>query len=121
MIMAKRSRYQKKHAQKPAPQDADPATAIAEQQSPASLTKQQRKAVKKAIEQGIEQYKRQHKAKLRQQDKQRKKANQVPAFQPSGDDGSRVQALSKKQIAALMLPWCLLVLSWLYFLMTSIA
>ena len=82
-------------------------------------TKEQTKLIAQGIEKGIAQYKKQHKEKARQADKAKKKAQKAKQaqhaaalVQPKSETVTTIEAQSKTN----MLPWALLALSWIGFI-----
>lgn len=114
--MAKRSRQEKKNKvqdkAKLSAEEKAAALAIVNDVSKPSFNKQQRKDVQQAIEQGIERYKRQHKAKARDFDKALKNQRKQEQRLQVEDD---VSIVSGSDTLKTVLPWGLLLLSWLAF------
>ncbi|USD33232.1 MULTISPECIES: DUF2956 domain-containing protein [Vibrio] len=81
-------------------------------------TKEQTKLIAQGIEKGIALYKKQHKDKARQADKAKKKAQKAKQaqhsaiVQPEAETVTTVEAQPKTN----MLPWALLALSWIGFI-----
>ena len=81
-------------------------------------TKEQTKLIAQGIEKGIAQYKKQHKEKARQANKAKKKAQKAKQaqhaalLQPKPETVTTIEAQSKTN----MLPWALLALSWIGFI-----
>ena len=114
--MAKRTRYEKKHGNKPklSTQAKESAKLITDQVSPKGANKQQRKDIQLAIEKGIEQYKRQQKVKQHEWDKQRKKSQRHLSSHGSETINDELSHQLMKRLCAFM-PWSLLLISWLGF------
>ena len=91
-------------------QSHEQAMAVAKATQKPGQSKEQTKLIAAGIEKGIAQYKKQHKAKMRQQDKQRKKQNRATLEPQEIED----EVIIKKHAQG-VLPWVLLVLSWLIF------
>ncbi|GLS82439.1 DUF2956 domain-containing protein [Paraferrimonas haliotis] len=80
-------------------------------------TKEQTKLIAQGIEKGIAEYKKRQKAQARQRDKQRKQAiKQKQPSQPLAE--SPTQPVVNKTAR---LPWALLALSWLGFILFTLA
>ncbi len=107
--MAKRSRQEKKQKARLSEKEKNDASAITQDVSKPSFDKQQRREVQQAIELGIERYKRQHKSKARDFDKAQKKQKKQLVV-------TDVKALPEKKRIFNGLPWALLVISWLGFI-----
>ncbi|MFD2177229.1 DUF2956 domain-containing protein [Veronia pacifica] len=84
-------------------------------------TKEQTKLIAQGIEKGIALYKKQHKAKVRERDKERKKQTKQKNTEKSVDDQSptpqpeNALPAAKTSVLSGILPWSLLLLSWLGF------
>jgi hypothetical protein len=74
-------------------------------------TKEQTRLIAQGIQKGIEQYKKKHSAKTRELDKRLKKAAASSGSDTSSAGDTMAPAAVKKNI----LPWALLILSWLGF------
>lgn len=77
-------------------------------------TKEQTKLIAQGISKGIELYKKQQKAKAREQDKNRKKA--LKTRENTAPDTDMQTASDNQPNVAAPLPWILLGLSWLGFI-----
>ena len=74
-------------------------------------TKEQTKLIAQGIQKGIEQYKRKNKEKVREQDKKLKKSMVSSPL----SDSSIINASKPGNVRWRKLPWVLLILSWLIF------
>jgi len=79
-------------------------------------TKEQTKLIAQGIEKGISEYKKQQKVKSRERDKQRKQQLKIKNLTEKDDllDNVESQPLNKGSISS-VLPWSLLVISWVLF------
>ncbi len=116
--MAGRSRQEKKNKSanksKVSVEIRNESAEITQQVVKPGMAKQQRKEVQKAIEAGIALYKKQHSSKQRDYNKQGKKAL-ASLQQQNSQTTKEVEPLASKIINS-WLPWGLLVLSWIGFL-----
>jgi len=93
------------------PQSLNEAQTITKGTQKPGQTKEQSKLIAQGIAKGIELYKKQQKSKAREKDKEYKKAlkaKQAP-LEPS------IETKAKSHKAYILLPWGLLVLSWIGF------
>jgi len=74
-------------------------------------TKEQTKLITQGIKKGIDQYKKQHKAKSRELDKKLSKVSANKSLPEFHDDN----AAESDSVKSNMLPWVLLILSWIAF------
>ena len=102
-------RYSKQKA--PSPETQDEALKVARATQQPGQTKEQTKLIAKGIQRGIDEYKKQHKAKARELNKQIK---QVKAQGQTTAAQEQPQVTDARRRPAL-LPWVLLVLSWVLF------
>ncbi|MGL1959073.1 MAG: DUF2956 domain-containing protein [Colwellia sp.] len=79
-------------------------------------TKEQTKLISAGIEKGIAQYKKQHKAKMREQDKLRKKRIKVSIADNEDTTSLQAQSPSEYKKSKGIIPWLLLMVSWLLFI-----
>ena len=79
-------------------------------------TKEQTKLIAQGIQKGIEHYKKNHKSKSRELNKKLKtiKINQTKEAQAPEEILS--ESINQKQRFWILLPWLLLIISWLYFI-----
>ena len=103
------SRYSKKS--KVSEKTKDDAMKVARAIQKPGQTKEQTKLIAQGIQKGIEQYKQRQKEKHRELDKKLKKAGEN-----SRSDESGVDDLSAPECSGKKIPWYLLALSWLGFL-----
>lgn len=89
------------------------ASKLAKANQKSTLTKEQKKLIEQGIQKGIEQYKKAQKAKAREADKFKKKQLKAKLSHQAAPDNPENDAPSSK---ALYLPWSLLVISWLAFI-----
>jgi hypothetical protein len=89
----------------------DDAMKIARSTQKPGQTKEQTKLIAQGIQKGIEQYKKKHSAKTRELDKKLKKVVVSSAADKSSHDDTIAPAAVKNNI----LPWALLIISWLGF------
>ena len=75
-------------------------------------TKEQTKLIAQGIQKGIEQFKKKQKSKSRELDKKIRKVNQVKAHL----DDFEPEAVLETEYKTSKLPWCLLAVSWLGFI-----
>ncbi|XQW86090.1 DUF2956 domain-containing protein [Thalassotalea piscium] len=75
-------------------------------------TKEQTKLIAQGIEKGIAEYKKQQSKKSRERDKQRKKSINI-----HHETRSEVEQETPERISFNLLPWCLLALSWIGFIL----
>ncbi|WP_117235162.1 DUF2956 domain-containing protein [Vibrio maerlii] len=81
-------------------------------------TKEQTKLIAQGVEKGIALYKKQQKQKSREADKAKKKASRLKAVQSverEANDQPQIPANNEENKASNMLPWVLLVASWVGF------
>ncbi|ANG63417.1 hypothetical protein A8C75_13685 [Marinobacterium aestuarii] len=102
-------RYSKQKA--PSPETQDEAQKIARATQQPGQTKEQTRLIAKGIQRGIDEYKKQHKAKSRELNK---RVKQVKAQGQTADAEEQPQETESPGRPAL-LPWILLVLSWVLF------
>ena len=102
------ARYSKK--EKVSEQTKEEAMVLAKGIKKPGQTKEQTKLVAQGIQKGIELYKKQHKEKSRDLDKKLRKAKEVLAQEPNENEEPQTP-----KTGASMLPWSLLVLSWIGF------
>lgn len=106
-------RYDKPQA--PSPESQADADRIARSTQKPGQTKEQTRLIAQGIQKGIEEYKRQQKAKARARDRAKKKVNDSAAdAQPANNEPGPESSAGRASVAG-WLPWCLLVLSWLFF------
>jgi len=103
------ARYSKK--EKVSEQTKEESMALAKGIQKPGQTKEQTKLVAQGIQKGIELYKKQHKEKSRELDKKLRKAKDV-LIQDASVNEAPVESPTSKYT---LLPWALLVLSWLGF------
>ena len=103
-------KYSKKH--KVSEKTEDDALKIARATQRPGQTKEQTKLISQGIQKGIEQYKKQHKAKSRELDKKLNKAKESRSVSESHTD----HAVEPESVKSNMLPWVILTLSWIGFL-----
>lgn len=92
---------------------ADQALQIAKQNAKPAQTKEQTKLIAMGIQQGIAEYKKREKAKAREREKERKKV--LKAKQTTVDTHDEPSAPPQRPSWLPMLPWALLLVSWLGF------
>lgn len=97
---------------KPSTQTIDEALKVAKGTAKPGQTKEQTKIIAQGIEKGIAEYKKREKAKARERDKNRKK-EQNPQQGTSVEE--QTTGTKPANGAAKLLPWLLLVFSWLGF------
>ncbi|WP_105902522.1 DUF2956 domain-containing protein [Vibrio gangliei] len=95
------------------PQTQQEALAVAKSIQKPGQTKEQTKLIAQGIEKGIALYKKQHKEKLREADKLRKQQTKPSLSEPTDDIQNSVTSHDRSKGS--ILPWSLLVLSWLGF------
>lgn len=79
-------------------------------------SKEQTKLIAQGIEKGISEYKKQQKIKGRERDKQRKQALKTKQVVEENNPTNNEHELEKNTISAsIIIPWLLLVLSWIVF------
>jgi hypothetical protein len=96
---------------KVSPEVQEKAMKVAKGTQKSGQTKEQTKLIAQGIEKGIAEYKKQQKTKLREQDKQRKqklKQQDKPTYEAVDETANNSQVS--------LLPWVLLILSWLAFI-----
>ena len=103
-------KYSKKH--KVSEKTEDDALKIARATQRPGQTKEQTKLISQGIQKGIEQYKKKHKEKSRELDKKLNKAKVSRSIPESHTD----HAVELESVKSNMLPWVLLILSWIGFL-----
>mgnify|MGYP000341269984 CR=1 FL=1 len=103
------ARYSKK--EKVSEQTKEESMALAKGIQKPGQTKEQTKLVAQGIQKGIELYKKQHKEKSRELDKKLRKVKETLIQDPSENEPVAAAPTSKYTV----LPWALLVLSWLGF------
>ncbi|GLT17346.1 membrane protein [Vibrio zhanjiangensis] len=108
-----------KKAAPPSIETQQEALRIAKATQKPGQTKEQTKLIAQGIEKGIAQYKKQHKEKARQADKAKKKAQksklaQIDAEQQPHIGNSHSSDGSSKSA---LIPWILLILSWIGFIL----
>ena len=93
------------------------ATSIAKATQKQGQTKEQTKVITQGIEKGIALYKKQQKDKARQTDKAKKKTQKTKQIEPVNSGHSQQTQTTKAatQSKATILPWGLLVISWIGF------
>ncbi|MCE9789683.1 DUF2956 domain-containing protein [Shewanella chilikensis] len=92
---------------------------VAKATQKAGQTKEQTRLIAQGIEKGIAEYKKQQKAKARERDKARKQElRQKKKLQHNEDEGVEASELPSSHIPKwqLLLPWTLLILSWIWFI-----
>ncbi|MGK0499799.1 MAG: hypothetical protein ACJAYG_001444 [Oceanicoccus sp.] len=111
--MVKRTRADKKASK---PQLSSEALAQAQTITntvvPVSFTKQQRREVQQAIESGMATVRAQASSKNRERDKKVKQSQKQLAAK-EGNFASAIKAGHEKSTVSVMLPWCLLALTWI--------
>ena len=80
-------------------------------------TKEQTKLIAQGIEKGIAEYKKQHSKKVRELDKQRKQKVKHQQIKNDELEPEDISSNSHNQSAVNLLPWLLLGLSWLGFVL----
>lgn len=103
------ARYSKK--EKVSEQTKEEAMVLAKGIQKPGQTKEQTKLVAQGIQKGIELYKKQHKEKSRDLDKKLRKAKDALAQEPNENEEAQAPKTTQS-----LLPWSLLVLSWLGFM-----
>ena len=103
------ARYSKKHQL--SEKSKDDAMKIARGTQKPGQTKEQTKLIAQGIQKGIEIYKKQQSEKTRELDKKLNKASATPA----SHETSTQQVAEPVVVKGNMLPWVLLVLSWICF------
>ena len=106
--MSKKSRYRK-----PSEETEAAAAAIARGTQRPGQTKEQTKLIAQGIQKGIDQYKRQQRAKAREIDRRLKRAGETRDA-VAGDTVRVEPAIEYRQSR---LPWVLLIISWVGFLL----
>ncbi|MGO2343469.1 DUF2956 domain-containing protein [Vibrio litoralis] len=96
------------------PETQQEAFSVAKSTQKPGQTKEQTKLIAQGIEKGITLYKKQHKEKLREADKLRKKQSRN-SHQPQTESNVESPVSDTKPSNQPMLPWALLVLSWVGF------
>lgn len=96
------------------PETQQEALAVAKSTQKPGQTKEQTKLIAQGIEKGITLYKKQHKEKLREADKLRKKQSKN-SHQFQTESNIELPASDTKPSNQPILPWVLLVLSWVGF------
>lgn len=107
----------KKKQAEVSPEVATDAAKIAKKIQVPGQTKEQTKLIEQGIRKGIQEYKKQHKANLRDQDKIKKKAAKEKSVGETVV--SEEEAIKRSPLFFQLLPWILLVGSWVYFLYAS--
>ena len=97
----------------------DEALGIARATQKPGQTKEQTKAIAQGIQKGIAEYKKRHSQKQREEDKKKKKRLKQAQSEKSKEE--QVSSESDNFINASILPWSLLVLSWLLFISYFVA
>ena len=90
------------------------AASIAKATQKQGQTKEQTKLITQGIEKGIAQYKKQQKDKARQADKAKKKTQKEKQVNQL-DHSPQIQTTTATQNKATIIPWVLLVISWIGF------
>lgn len=106
--MSKRSRYRK-----PSEETEAAAVAIARGTQRPGQTKEQTKLIAQGIQKGIDQYKRQQRAKAREVDRRLKRTAETRGAAVADD----VRVETKIEYRQSSLPWVLLIISWVGFLL----
>lgn len=102
----------------PSPQTQQEAMSIAKATKKPGQTKEQTKLIAQGIEKGIALYKKQQKEKNRQADKARKKVLKDKSPSALEDDNTHItddDSVTTTSRYLILLPWALLVASWLGF------
>jgi len=103
-----------KHKNKTSMQTIAEAEAVAKATQRPGQTKEQTKLIAKGIQKGIEEYKKRQKSKARELDKKLRKAKSPSPKNSQVEDVSESAAIDSTGRRSL-LPWTLLVISWLFF------
>lgn len=88
-------------------------TALAKRVKQPSQTKEQTRLIEQGIRKGLASYKQQQKAQAREQDRMRKKQLKAKQSEPTADSNDEMTVRTSSFLT--LLPWGLLVLSWLGF------
>ncbi|NQZ10844.1 MAG: DUF2956 domain-containing protein [Algicola sp.] len=104
------AQYKKKQKPSVSAETVNEAEAVAKATQRPGQTKEQTKLIAQGIQKGIEEYKKRNKGKARELDKKLKK---VSSQQPQTSD--EVDEVIEPQNKANLLPWILLVVSWIGF------
>ncbi len=92
------------------------AISIAKATQKQGQTKEQTKVITQGIEKGIALYKKQQKDKARQTDKAKKKTQKTKQIeQVNNDHSDQIQTTTVTQNKSALIPWVLLVISWIGF------
>lgn len=111
--MANKNNYSKQAKNQVSDKTIEEANNIAKGTQKPGQTKEQTKLIAQGIQKGIDQYKKQQKSKARELDKQLKKAKSLVANTSEDSEANEPPQSSKK--LSIMLPWCLLLISWAAF------
>ncbi|WP_434761957.1 DUF2956 domain-containing protein [Vibrio fortis] len=106
----------KKKTQTPSVESQQEAIKIAKATQKPGQTKEQTKLIAQGIEKGIAQYKKQQKERNRQADKAKKKQQKIKQQAAEIEVHEPVETTQTQDNKSNMLPWMLLVVSWIGFI-----
>lgn len=102
------------------PETQQTAMAVAKANQKPGQTKEQTKLIAQGIEKGIAEFKKQQKAKARERSKQQKKQHKTTTDNSNISLDTESELHSSSKLMPSWLPWTLLILSWVGFLVYAL-